>query len=199
MVRRGIATGTNTFFFMTDEERESLPEGAARPGLLRAGHVAGETLDRAAHDAIGGAEHRRWLLWLKNEGVVADKRVTEMLRRGEEAGLRTRYLIAHRDPWYVLEDIAPPDILLGPMSRSHLPAIWNAVSAIPSNSLYGIYVKGGVETARGLTTWLNRPEGQSSLRSSGRHYGRLYKLEPGDLLRVMVPPTETLAYINSGA
>src|SRR5262249_18001082 len=63
-VRRGVATGANHFFFLTDDEAKAIPKKMLRPGIRRLREVDGDILDGPAHDALGKAGRRRWLLSL---------------------------------------------------------------------------------------------------------------------------------------
>jgi hypothetical protein len=60
-----------------------------------------------------------------------------------------------------VENIRPPHILIGSMGRATIRAVLNEIGAIPSNSMYGIYVDDS-KVARGLTAWLNSPEVKTS-------------------------------------
>jgi hypothetical protein len=65
--------------------------------------------------------------------------------------------------------------------------VTNEARAIPSNALYGIYLKdpGGARTVR---EWLNSEDGQVALLERARTYGAdLFKLEPRDLLAIRLP------------
>src|SRR5258708_34603137 len=52
-VRRGIATGANRHFLLTDEERAAFPDGVTVPILRRLRHVKGDRLTQAAHTELG--------------------------------------------------------------------------------------------------------------------------------------------------
>jgi len=201
-VRRGVATGANRFFFLTDAARDGLPGGATIPTLVRLRHVRRRALDRIAHDEIGRQGLRRWLLFLEDEALVQDPRVQTLLEKGVKAGLPDRYLLSDRDPWYKVETVQPPDLFVSPMSKALFRAVPNEVSAVHSNSLYGLYLRDNFYRlyprdnsglARCVANYLNSDEGQRAMRAQGRHYGRgLIKLEPGNLLAVVIPPPEVL-------
>ena len=192
-VRRGVATGANKFFFLTDHQRDQIPTSATIPGLVRLGYVEGDTLDRTAHDRIGARGERRWLLWLLDENLLLDDSIRALIGEGEREGLNLRYLTSRRNPWYLVEDVPAPDIFVGSMGRNKLRSVQNLIRAVPSNSMYGIYLKDKPCLARPLTNWLNSSDGQSSLRSVARTYaGGLYKIEPSNLLGIRVPSPNVL-------
>ncbi len=192
-IRRGSATGANNFFFLKDIEAKNLPSKALVPGIVRVGHVGGMVLDMRAHNRIGFRGERRWLLYLTDSKLLADDRIKDVIEQGEQAGLHLRYLTSHRKPWYLVEQVSPPHILLGTMAKGHLQAVYNHVQAIPSNAVYGIYLDRNPSIAPKLTTWLNSSAGQQSLHMVGRTYsGGLHKLEPRDLLSIQIPCIEEL-------
>jgi hypothetical protein len=156
----------------------------------------GAILDEAAHTAIGAAGRRRWLLSIRDD-PFKDSWLTSRIREAETAGLHLRHLASRRRPWYGVEKMAPPHVLVGVMSRGRIGAILNEVQAIPSNSIYGLYVLGGPLVAAGLVSWLNTEEGWAAVQTVGRSYaGQLHKLEPRDWLTIRVPPTEELARLG---
>lgn len=192
-VRRGVATGANRFFFLTDEERNLLPDRATLAAVLRLRRIAGDVLTAALHEHLGSQGERRWLLALGNEDLLDDDGVLEWLSGAMEAGVHERYLAEHRDPWYAVESISPPDILVGPMSKSRMRAVRNEAAAIPSNAIYGLYLDEEQQIAAALTAWLNSADGQLALRAQARTYGAgLVKLEPSDLGAVLVPEADEL-------
>jgi len=191
-VRRGVATGANSFFFLTDAARADLPAGVTMPALVRLRHVPGFVLDGHCHDAIGSQGLPRWLLTLNDDGLLSDERIVALLNEGQEQGVHLRHLTSLRDHWYQVETVAPPDVFIAPMSKGQLRAVRNEVEAIPSNSIYGIYVK-DITLATPLANYLNSTNGQRALKLQGRHYGRsLLKLEPRNLLAVRTPHPDFL-------
>lgn len=198
-VRRGVATGANRFFFLTDEERALLPDRATVAAVLRLRRIVGDVLTAAAHEELGNQGERRWLLTLGDADQVDDDGVLQWLSGAMEAGVHERYLPEHRDPWYVVESIAPPDVLVGPMSKSRMRAVRNEATAIHSNAIYGLYLDGDRQIAAPLTAWLNSGDGQLALRAQARTYGAgLVKLEPSDLGAVLVPGADELLDSASG-
>lgn len=187
-VRRGVATGANSFFFLTETARRLLPQEATVPAIVQLRHSSGDVYDEEAH-----AENSRkgipcWLLRLE-EGRIHDGRVQALISKGEEDNLpESRYLLKHRKPWYRLEAVPPPDIMVSSMARDKFQVVENAIRAVPSNSIYGIYSKCDGATIRALAIWLRGPAGQQALRAAARHYGSgLHKLEPRALLGLRIP------------
>jgi adenine-specific DNA-methyltransferase len=191
-VRRGLATGANRFFFIDQDVARTLPEELYRPGLLtlRDIDVAHPLLDRTAWEALVQRGRRCILVDLTPESEQ-NEAVAAYLAAGRAEELHLRYLCAQRDPWYVLERVAPPELLLAPlMTPTSLQLVRNVVGVVPSNSLYGLYRQSGVrdETAARVEEWLRSDDGRRALRGQGRRLrGGSLKLEPGDLKSLPIP------------
>jgi adenine-specific DNA-methyltransferase len=188
-VRRGVATGANHFFFLTDDEAKVVPKRLLRPGIRRLRELNGAVLDQAAFDDIGTAGKRRWLLCLAGPKDTEARAVRALLDAGESAGYAKRHLTGIREYWYVVEAAEAPHIILSLMSKDGFRAVLNSVGAIPSNSMYGIHLL-DPSVAEALCAWLNSPAGQQAIRSKARHYSNgLLKLEPRNYMTVEVPAT----------
>jgi len=186
-VRRGVATGANHFFFLGDEDIEGLPSDVVLPAVRRLRHVVGNELDRDEHDRIGREGLPRWLLSLRGRDDARHPAVRKRLADGIAANYDDRYLARVRDPWYVIERIDPPHLLVAFMTKDRFRGVNNTVQAIPSNSIYGIYLNDPAQ-ASPLRDWINSDEGQDALRVQARHYSNgLFKLEPRDYMQVRVP------------
>lgn len=190
--RRGIATGANSFFFLTDEEAQLLPVGATRPGIctLRGMPMTQTTLDHRAWRALGRAGARCHLLDI-DKPIARHPDVAAVLRRGRRLGLHERYLCRQRKPWFFLEEMAVPDAFVSPLITAHgLRLMWNDVGAMPSNSLYGLFLRDGVDVEIGASVivWLRSEAGVAVLRDHGRQFaGGSIKLEPRELRTLPVP------------
>lgn len=188
-VRRGVATGANHFFFLTDDEARSIPRRLLRPGIRRLRELKGGVLDKAAHDALGKAGRRRWLLSLSGPENMRSKGVRVLVEAGEAAGFDQRHLTGLREHWYVVERAVAPHIIVSLMSKDGFRAVLNQLGAIPSNSMYGIHLYDPT-VATDLCAWLNSPAGQKAIHSRARHYSDgLRKLEPSDYMAVPIPTT----------
>jgi hypothetical protein len=184
-VRRGVATGANAVFFLTDAEAARLPADVVSPGALNLKRFAQKELSRATHRAWGGEQMKRWLLTIPPELEITGE-LRAYLERFED-DVRDRYLPSQREPWYALGELTRPDLLIGPLSNSTFRVVVNAARAVPSNNLFGITMRNGTRP-RVLADWLRSEEGQEALlRASRRYHGGSHKLEPGDLKSVPVP------------
>lgn len=186
-VRRGVATGANHFFFLTDDEAKLIPKRLVRPGIRRLRELDGEVLDQRAHDALGKSGRRRWLLTLNGPEDIRAKAVRSLIASGEEEGYSDRYLTRIRKHWYVVEPADAPHIIVSLMSKDGFRSVLNPLGAIPSNSMYGIHLD-DPSVAPKLCAWLNSTQGQKAIQSRARHYSDgLLKLEPRDYMAVPIP------------
>ncbi|MDH2429683.1 Eco57I restriction-modification methylase domain-containing protein [Sphaerisporangium sp. TRM90804] len=193
VIRRGVATGANSFFLRTKLEMEALPAYACVPAISRLRDLVANNLDEAEHAGLGIRGARCWLLSIDEESAK-DPNIKQVIDEGESSGINERYLCRTRQPWYMVEKIPIPDILIGPMGKKAFRVVVNTVGAIPTNTVYGIKLRyrtaenfaGKVEH---LATWLRSIEGQEALLALARnHHGDgLVKLEPGALKQVQVP------------
>ena len=187
-VRRGVATGANEFFLLTAVERAKYPEVATVRAIRRLRNVSGDHLTLAVHNRLADLGERCWLLRINDPSLLANPAVEDWMRRATDAQIPDRYLASHREPWYEVEAVEPPDLILSPMGKTRMRAVVNHVRAIPSNALYGVYLDGNLEQASRLAAWLNGAAGQTALLERARTYGAgLFKLEPKDVLVLRIP------------
>ncbi|TYR61195.1 N-6 DNA methylase [Streptomyces parvus] len=189
-VRRGVATGDNSFFIRTDAEVAHLPEAAYVRALPSLRNISFDDLTTELHETMGRQGARRWLLRLDKTDST-DPAVAALMHEGEKKGTPERYLCKIRTPWYAVEEVPIPDILIAPMSKSEFKVVSNTAQAIPTNSLYGIRLldRAAAELfARPLTLWLQSEDGQKSLRAlARRHSDGIFKLEPRALSGLQIP------------
>lgn len=187
-IRRGVATGANGFFLRTLEEKNTLRSDHTVRAISRLRDLHSDTLDHATHDLLGKNGARCWLLSI--DDATGDADAERLISQGESSGVHLAYLCRKRSPWYQLEKIAVPDILIGPMGKSKFRIVVNDCGAIPTNTLYGLRLSPLYSALKreGLARWLASDIGQDLLRMHARQHGDgLLKLEPGSLSKVLVP------------
>jgi adenine-specific DNA-methyltransferase len=204
-VQRGIATGSNKFFVLerADAKRRRFPARYLRPILPSPRHLIETVID---------ADEGGYPL-LKPQLCVIDCDLPEhavearhpalwaYLRTAEALGIKQRYLVGKRVPWYKQEQREPAPFLCTYMGRGSddrrpFRFIWNRSAAIGTNLYLMLYPRVGLATIlrRGpevgaeVLEILRRITGDE-LRGEGRVYGGgLHKIEPRELARIAAGP-----------
>lgn len=191
-VRRGIATGDNSFFVMTraEVERWEIEQRFLVPVVLGSKDLPQQgSLDADFH-ASRIAEGARGLLFFCHDQIEA-LRGTNALRyieHGLELGLHKRFNCRARTPWYGVEPVPPADFFATYMSRSRARIVRNLAGARCMTSLLNVWARPGVDP-ESLRQSLEDSTNAQLLREFGRTYGGgLAKIEPGDLVRLPIRP-----------
>lgn len=200
VVRRGVATGANARYFLTDRAVGRLPQDAVAPAIVRLRGFEGDDLTRTAHDALGAQGARRWLVdfhaYRQNGRTALPVQLRTFIDDLESDGIHLRHLLSVRGAtWWVPEAVAPAQILIGPMTKGSFRIVKNSVGAVHSNTLYGVSLRNVDPTATEvLHRWLEGEDGQARLAQvARRHATGLLKLEPRALKGVEVPRSTGLA------
>lgn len=207
-IRRGIATGSNRFFVLSEARRAALglPREAFLPVLPGARHLP---VDRIAADADGlpCGIAPLWLLDCRlppAEIAVRWPALAHYLESGAET-VATGYLCRHRRPWYAQEERPAAPFLCTYMGRRRggtasdpghgdraFRFILNESRARATNVYLLLHPRPAVaaalveDPARAVAVWraLNALA-PDSLVAAGRVYGGgLHKLEPRELAQV---------------
>ncbi len=191
-IRRGVATGDNRFFILSEAEIETrgLPLECFQPILPGPrGLGAGVTVIEADSEGRPRLAKRHYLLECRlPESEIAEKHpaLWRYLQSGvpEVSG---RYLCRHRTPWYAQDHRPPPPLLCTYMGRGETPFrfLLNRSRATAPNVYLLLYPKPGPaadpEMIERLWRSLN-DTGTAALIAAGRVYGGgLHKLEPREL------------------
>jgi adenine-specific DNA-methyltransferase len=192
-VRRGIATGDNSFFCMTRTEVEEwgIEDRFLVPVVLGSKDLpVNGPLDEEFRAARVDAGARAFLFWCHEpEEGLSGTQALVYIRHGRELGLHERFNCRTRKPWYGVERVAPADFFATYMSRDRARIVRNLVRARCMTSLLNVWAKPGVDPDM-LRPSLEDPTNAQLLREFGRTYGGgLGKIEPGDLVALpIVPP-----------
>lgn len=175
-VHRGIATGANGFFVLSESE-------AREAGIPR----------RELVPVVRTLVFRRWrdcvaLLWVP--GRDPSPKSMAMIQRGRRLGVHKRYLCSQRELWWRVDIQEKPNYFLGYMGRGAAKLRRNPNGFVSLNNIHGLYPVKGVHQAvvEHVVNWLRTESGQKALLRVARHYqGGLWKLEPRDVQRVIIP------------
>jgi adenine-specific DNA-methyltransferase len=201
-IKRGLATGNNTYFILSAEEieRRELPMEAFKPILPSPRYLPD---DEVKADEKGNPilERRLFLLdppWKEEEIREHYPKLWAYLEEGKAQGITEGYLCRHRKPWYAQENRPPAPFVCTYLGRSDrrngrpFRFILNHSQATAANVYLILYPKPSIERALQDSTELKRRVWvrlneicPKTILGEGRVYGGgLYKLEPRELANV---------------
>lgn len=190
-VHRGVATGCNEFFVLSEEYRRELGIAlcSVRPCLPWPKQIEDNLITKARLDALGRSV-RRWLFYpqkVRSYGPIAD-----YLSFGlSEYDMLDRTLVQQRvqagRPWYRVESDVNAPIVATYINQGKARFIRNRANALPLNNWLVIKPKRGIK-ANDLFAVLSQPSLITTMRSHAREYGQgMWKLEPSELADVRLP------------
>lgn len=204
-VKRGLATGDNSYFILSAEDIDArrLPLECFTPILPSPRYVDVDEVD-ADTSGLPLLPRRRFLLDVTMPEEEIKRRYPTLaayLEEGKARGLHERYLCRHRSLWYAQEDRPPAPIVCTYLGRSDKKTgrpfrfILNRSKATVANVYLAMYptptlaraIADDADLVRKLWAFLNRIT-PDQLLGEGRVYGGgLHKLEPRELANVPVP------------
>lgn len=190
-IRRGIATGANDFFLLSDEmlNEHRIPKSLVMPVIRRlADYSHGAT---SASFTQQSSRERKWLLMVTSETMHVDV-AARYVRHGEGRKLNHRHLCRRRKPtWFDLtQDLFIPDMIISSMTRNSIHVVKNTIGAAITNNLYGWVWDARMDAQSQIEVleWLKSSDGQHALLSTSRQQGNgLAKLEPKALANLRLP------------
>ncbi|MDH5779208.1 MAG: N-6 DNA methylase [Candidatus Bathyarchaeota archaeon] len=195
-VHRGISTGANEFFVLTDMEARTMELHGTEyikrvmPTRIRKNELPA-VLGKDHWNSLKASGKPCWLLCLpRKRPDKLPSNIREYIRKGERNGINLIPTCAARKPWWYHIKIhwqTAPDLLFTYMSRGYPRFMYNKARVYNLTNLLGIWLR---ESARfsdeevlniveQLNTALKKWIDQEAV---GRKYrGGLVKFEPGDL------------------
>jgi hypothetical protein len=203
-IKRGIATGHNEFFCLTEEEAAqwNLPDECLRPVITGARDLPTCILRADDFAMLRKSGRPTWLFYWPLEWTIEDapENVRRYLAHGEQMQVHQRYICKHRKPWFVGERRAPADVLFTLFNRENPRFVLNEAQVLIVNVLHGLSTTLSLsrepERLKALLAWLNSDAGREGLRQAGRVYGGMLKAEPGELSRMRVPDVRRLDLVT---
>lgn len=191
-VMRGIATGANDYFFLTETQVRDIriPEEFLTRAVGRTRDVETAVFDAKALQHLNTSERPTYLF--SPDGRPMDKfpaPVRKYLKQGEERQLPSGALISTRKPWYKMEFREPPPFLFSYLGRRNVRFIRNLAGIVPLTSFLCIYPKDNTaQHIEQLWNLLSHPEILDRLGVVGKSYGGgAIKVEPRSLEKLPVP------------
>lgn len=189
--RRGVATGCNKFFTLTETEVEEweIEKEFLVPVVTRARDLAGTIFDANAFRRLAKTGRKCWMIYSHlPESKLEDTNLFRYLDHGRDLGIHRTYLAQHRTPWYALERTNPPDIIFTYMSRENPRFALNQAECRIVTSLLGIYLEDNNCNLKELLEYLNSDQAKELIGHIGRIYaGGMKKVEPRELLELPIP------------
>jgi len=191
-VVRGVATGANEFFFMTDERAKQLgiPKKYFVRAIGRTRDVPTEEITQETLDSLRAKGRPTLLLALNGESLDDyPEALKSYLKSGETIGLPQRPLISQRKPWYKMESRLAPPFLFAYLGRRNLRFIRNSAKIIPLTGFLCVYPKSNdIEYIERVWRILNNPDTIANLSVIGKSYGDgAIKVEPRSLEKLPIP------------
>jgi hypothetical protein len=204
MIKRGLATGDNSFFILKRETAQALeiPTDCLRP-ILPSPRYVKDAVILSDKDGYPKTDPQLALIDCRlSEERLKSKfpAFWDYLESGKANSVHTGYLASRRIPWYSQERRDPAPFLCTYMGRSRekranpFRVIWNQSKAVASNVYLMLYPKPALQSAldqdpslyERLFVLLNQI-GEDAFTSEGRVYGGgLHKVEPAELQRVEI-------------
>ena len=191
-VMRGIATGANDFFVLSDSEvaEWGLEQAHLRPVLTKTREAPGYVFNKADFDRLKREGKKRWLLYL-TEPVTPDTPEARYIQYGEVRNLHERSLVKTRPFWYAMEQRDPAPVYFTYLSRKRSRFIHNQANVLALNVFLCVYPTPAISRdeimLKALLAVLNSLIAKDSLRHVGRTYGGdTIKVEPREMDRLPV-------------
>lgn len=189
-IRRGIATGANGFFVLSERARRRLGIPTAQlalclasPKLIEGDEVSAESLESLPEDVP------RWLVDCRDGSEI--ERATPLgryLRHGRDhLRVHEGYLASRRRPWYAQEMRASCPIVFSYFNRERPRFVRNRAEAVPLNNWLIVEPNPGVNADRLFETLTSAAFIERLADHSRVYGGGLWKLEPKELEAVRVP------------
>lgn len=197
---RGIATGANEFFSMSNSkaERCHLPRSVFLRCITKSAQVTKSVFTEEDLNALDSGDAP--VLLLNLNGAVSGAS-SDYLKYGEEQGYHERYLTKVRTPWYKLEKRNPAPLLFGVFSREKFKVIRNLSTAVHLTCFHGFYPNlFGQGIVDPLFLYFQSRAARRLLELNMRRYGdSLDKFEPNDLNQALAPSIDWFAKLSLDA
>lgn len=192
-VSRGIATGANEFYCFSRSlmEKHNIKENCFTPCICRSAQVKEPVFTAEKFRALAEQDQLVYLLDVRESEDEALERYVES---GEKQGIATRYLPAHRTPWYAVERKGAAPIWVCSACRSGMKFVRNRAGVANLSTFHGIYMKKPYEGETDLLfTYLLTPTAQRLLEEERKELGGgLHKFQPNDLNEARVLDLDTI-------
>ena len=189
VVHRGQVTGMNAVW-VAGAHAHQLPSEILVPTITRAAELIGTVGHR-----LENASKLKRVVSLPSDLNHFDSEslshIHKFLAWAKSQGAHRSYIAQHRRPWWRVSLSHPAPILMTYMARRPPVFVRNLCGARILNIAHGLYPRVPLpnEDLERIICWLNA----NVCTSAGRTYaGGLTKFEPGEVMRLRIPPLEIL-------
>jgi predicted RNA methylase len=189
-IKRGISTGCNDFFVLTDEEvrRWKIKKHYRREVLPTRVPIKGHSFSMADWELLRKSGHKCWLLTLPNADLEEfESPIREYLRDGIRRGVHaTPTAIALRSWFSIPIPARPPDVFVTYLFRGAPHFALNEAGVLHLTNILGGRFLSPIKNIRRQKMIIDLLNGQASrwieIDKAGREYkGGLRKIEPREL------------------
>jgi len=191
-LKRGIATGDNDYFCLTDEQVEEWNIDTQYLSPLIRNSTSAKHYDCTDDDFEEWRKesHETWLLYHVDgeTSSLGGDGIREYLQHGLEQGANESHLAQSRAVWYRVDRREPADVWATYMTQNGFRFIQNKIGARNLNNLHSIYFDDYSDRkVRAICAYLNSNVVDRIVAQSGRTYAQgLQKIEPNELKEVPV-------------
>lgn len=184
---RGIATGSNKYFTLTQEEVEkhNIPHECLYPCITKANFVKDILFSKKDFNQLIKQNKKTYLF----DGKKSDHETCKKyIKKGESENIHKKYLTENRNPWYALEKRDLSKIWVSVFGRNGLKFIWNDSDCKNLTCFHSFYPSEfGKNYLDILFVYLNTEFATKLFDREKREYGNgLEKFEPNDLNKSMI-------------
>ena len=188
IVKRGIATGNNNFFTLTQEKinKFNLSKEVCVRCISKAPYIDKYIL---TNDYIEQLIDENKSMFIFDGTKASTQFDYDYIKYGENIGVNKSYLVAHRHPWFSVEKKQVAPILISVFSREKLKVVRNEANIKNLATFHGVYFINNVndDFIKIFFCYLITPIAQEILKLNKREYGEgLNKFEPNDLNNSLV-------------
>jgi adenine-specific DNA-methyltransferase len=197
-IKRGLATGANSFFILERDEavRQGIPAEYLHPILPSSRHLSNAVIE-AYPDGYPRLDRLLAIIDCDLPEPVIEKRHPDFwkyLQRGKAQGIHSGYLASRRLPWYSQEKRAAAPFLCTYMGRqgsngNPFRFFWNKSQAVAANVYLMLYPKAEMKAALDtrlelypiIFSHLQSLTGERLIKEGRVYGGGLHKMEPKEL------------------
>lgn len=189
-IKRGIATGKNSYFVLTQEEKEkyNLPDSVLEPVLAKTRYCQELKFTKKDWKDLKNEGREVYLLYLSRN--LDHPKVEEYIELGREKEVNKGSLVQTRPNWYEMEKREDPEFLITYLSRDIPRFILNKANVVPLNVFHCAKARVDLpeELIQNIWKFLNSSAARNQTEILGRNYGEdTVKIEPRELDRLIIP------------